>query len=380
MSLSLTGNDINNSTLFSLRGNTLSAFRYSPFGATPPQDASATPLPGFNGERADPLTGVTHLGNGYRAFSPALFRFTCPDSASPFGEGGINAYAYCENDPVNLTDPSGHGLITMMVKQTLRLGLRLGLSEAVEYSIVTAMASAYLGIIETTVEASAALATGIASTIEKKKNPVAAQKLMWASIGLGGALGILGAHHLPSLCKALWRRLPRRGPAVEFIEMRPRSIEQQAQQSVFVGYHGTTTKYERSLAKGIRPSAYAGKGSGTRRDHAFYTSLDYSSAELYAMRATNRANSVGWPFKRNHQKAVYEVYFNNEAYQGPREQEIRVSELYLPHTGRELNQPGFYEARFSGSAAQHLSLVRRESGEGALRLREESLKATLSLN
>jgi RHS repeat-associated protein len=63
---------------------------------------------GFNGERLDPVTGTTHLGNGYRAYSPVLMRFICPDSWSPFGEGGINPYAYCDSDPVNRADPSGH--------------------------------------------------------------------------------------------------------------------------------------------------------------------------------------------------------------------------------------------------------------------------------
>lgn len=42
----------------------------------------------FNGERKDPLTGVYHLGNGYRAYNPTIMRFNCPDSLSPFGEGG----------------------------------------------------------------------------------------------------------------------------------------------------------------------------------------------------------------------------------------------------------------------------------------------------
>jgi len=62
---------------------------------------------GFNGERAE-LKGLYMLGNGYRLFSSLLMRFLSPDSISPFGEGGINCYAYCYNDPVNSTDPSGH--------------------------------------------------------------------------------------------------------------------------------------------------------------------------------------------------------------------------------------------------------------------------------
>lgn len=63
---------------------------------------------GFDGERLDPISGTTHLGNGYRAYSPVLMRFNCPDIMSPFGAGGINLYVYCEGDPVNQMDPSGH--------------------------------------------------------------------------------------------------------------------------------------------------------------------------------------------------------------------------------------------------------------------------------
>lgn len=65
-------------------------------------------LPGFNGERGDPVSGTYHLGNGYRAYNPLLWRFNCPDSLSPFEAGGINPYTYCAGDPVNLTDPTGH--------------------------------------------------------------------------------------------------------------------------------------------------------------------------------------------------------------------------------------------------------------------------------
>ena len=63
---------------------------------------------GFNGERIDPVLGGYQLGNGYRLYSPSLRRFTSPDSMSPFGQGGINPYAYCEGDPINNTDPTGH--------------------------------------------------------------------------------------------------------------------------------------------------------------------------------------------------------------------------------------------------------------------------------
>jgi len=35
-------------------------------------------------------------------------RFNSPDSLSPFGDGGLNGYAYCVGDPVNRSDPTGH--------------------------------------------------------------------------------------------------------------------------------------------------------------------------------------------------------------------------------------------------------------------------------
>lgn len=108
MTLQMTGNNMNGSPELSLSGGNCSIFAWSPFGGGATRTGTATSLPGFNGERQDPLSGVTHLGNGYRAYSPALRRFTCPDSESPFGDGGINPYVYCEHDPVNNTDPSGH--------------------------------------------------------------------------------------------------------------------------------------------------------------------------------------------------------------------------------------------------------------------------------
>lgn len=73
-------------------------------------------LLGFNGERPDSITGHYLLGQGNRAFNPVLMRFNSPDELSPFGDGGINAYAYCGNDPVNRHDPSGNASFPLILK------------------------------------------------------------------------------------------------------------------------------------------------------------------------------------------------------------------------------------------------------------------------
>lgn len=80
---------------------------YTPYGHSS-SESGLLSLLGFNGERPDPVTGHYLLGNGYRAFNPVLMRFNSPDSLSPFGGGGLNAYTYCVGDPVNRVDPTGH--------------------------------------------------------------------------------------------------------------------------------------------------------------------------------------------------------------------------------------------------------------------------------
>ena len=97
----------NRSTLTVLNNSQQHLIAYTPYGHHL-QEADTPQLLGFNGERFDPFTGYYLLGNGYRAFNPVLMRFNSPDSWSPFGEGGINAYAYCAGDPVNREDPTGH--------------------------------------------------------------------------------------------------------------------------------------------------------------------------------------------------------------------------------------------------------------------------------
>jgi len=101
---SLFNADSNSSVLSIVSRHSSDHFHYSPYGLLP----GASPLPtlAYNGEHPH-LSNLYLLGNGLRAYSPGLMRFLSPDSLSPFHKGGINPYAYCANDPINYTDPSG---------------------------------------------------------------------------------------------------------------------------------------------------------------------------------------------------------------------------------------------------------------------------------
>ena len=106
----LIAHDDKRSTLATLTGEQHTPVAYTAAGYSPADEQRVL---GFNGERDDKTTGHYLLGNGYRAFNPVLMRFNSPDSWSPFGEGGINAYAYCAGDPVNRTDPTGHSWLSL---------------------------------------------------------------------------------------------------------------------------------------------------------------------------------------------------------------------------------------------------------------------------
>ena len=79
---------------------------YTAYGGLP--RAHTLPTCAYIGQARDRLTGCYHLGNGRRTYNPSLMRLHSPDRFSPFGRGGLNAYAYCLGDPINRSDPTGN--------------------------------------------------------------------------------------------------------------------------------------------------------------------------------------------------------------------------------------------------------------------------------
>lgn len=186
MATQLTATNASRTLIATMSDHTCKSIAYAPYGEIPVSDSNDQGLPGFNGERVDPLTRATHLGNGYRTYSPALRRFLSPDSESPFGVGGINSYAYCESDPINYLDPSGHGCFTWVARKVTRLLARVGLrSEVSDGLATTAGATAS----ETSIEGVATACTGsksqwyLQTDAVKHANP-------WAGLSSGKSHGI----------------------------------------------------------------------------------------------------------------------------------------------------------------------------------------------
>jgi RHS repeat-associated protein len=172
---------------------------YSPYGHRDVVDA-VPGLPGFNGEQPDPMTGHYLLGNGYRAYNPVLMRFNSPDSLSPFGEGGLNPYAYCIGDPINSRDPTGHKADRNQILGFVWLGLGFTGAALGLYSAVPAMKTVTKALksgaaIPTAPMLTAAGATAqvVASTAFTTRQIIAAvnpdspalEPLMWLTVAAG---------------------------------------------------------------------------------------------------------------------------------------------------------------------------------------------------
>jgi RHS repeat-associated protein len=105
-------------TISNATGSVVTQYAYLPYGDSAPPNLAAclgaggssstcgSPSGtgfGYDGYRYDPETGLYHTGARY--YNPRLGRFIQPDQIGQ--AGGLNLYSYVQNDPLNLTDPSG---------------------------------------------------------------------------------------------------------------------------------------------------------------------------------------------------------------------------------------------------------------------------------
>jgi len=168
--------------------NSIRTRLYTAHGSEAANDANS--LYGYAGERREELTGW-YIPSGYRPYDPMVMGFLAPDSDSPFGQGGLNPYAYCGDDPVNRIDPSGHNWVTWL---TAGIGIALGVIGTV--ATFGALAPALAGGIFTltgmmaiggAMMSAVSLGTGIASTVLEAtgKDEKAASILGWVSLGTG---------------------------------------------------------------------------------------------------------------------------------------------------------------------------------------------------
>lgn len=143
--------DAQQSVLAGLRSQGRGSAAYTAYGFYPEYTAPVSSLC-YAGQRRMPGTGHYLLGNGYRAFNTVLMRFNSPDTFSPFGRGGLNAYAYCACDPINRVDPSGRiaSLLRGIFGNVLRPGQgQYGRQAAVRASRYPLMAVGGAGAIPT---------------------------------------------------------------------------------------------------------------------------------------------------------------------------------------------------------------------------------------
>ena len=165
--------DIQGSVIASLDSSlgTLSKVGYLPYG----KSATASGPFGYTGQRIDPETNGLYY---YRArhYSPAWGRFLQTD---PIGtQGGVNLYAYTDNDPLNQTDPSGNCPACIGAITSVAIGYGIAALTGQSYTLQNALIDAALG----------AVGAGIASKIST------AYQLAEAGSGIAKAryLGQLG--------------------------------------------------------------------------------------------------------------------------------------------------------------------------------------------
>jgi RHS repeat-associated protein len=102
-------------------GAPVQSIAYDPFGRTVYTAGSENPAYQYTGQEMDSGTGLYYYKARY--YDPVLGRFIQADTVLD----GLNRYAYCGNNPVMYTDPTGHFLTFELGPDGLSIGLNFGI-------------------------------------------------------------------------------------------------------------------------------------------------------------------------------------------------------------------------------------------------------------
>lgn len=93
---------------------------YLPFGGQRGASTITVSNYGFTNQEKDPETGLYNYNA--RFYDPSLGVFISADTIvpDPGGSQAYNRYAYCANNPLIYTDPSGHFLFHLLAAETIR--------------------------------------------------------------------------------------------------------------------------------------------------------------------------------------------------------------------------------------------------------------------
>jgi RHS repeat-associated protein len=205
----LLGGDAQGSVV-SEAGATLHSPAYGVYGYRADGDGASDIA--YAGELKERDVGWYLLGS-YRVYNPRFMRFHSPDASSPFGHGGLNAYAYVSGDPVNRVDPSGEGFLDWLPLVLAAVGTGIGVALSAG-TLGPAAAALWTGAAVSFTQATAVVSTGAgllsfataagSRALEKSGHASASRVLGWMSAGYGlGSAAVDAAPAAISLGRAV---------------------------------------------------------------------------------------------------------------------------------------------------------------------------------
>lgn len=194
----LLGSDAQGSVV-SEAGATLASPAYGVYGYRP-EEAGSSDI-AYAGELKERDVGWYLLGS-YRVYDPRLMRFHSPDAASPFGHGGLNAYAYVSGDPVNRVDPSGEGWLDWVLVGIGAIATAVGVVASMG-TLAPAAAALWAGAAVTFTQAAVVVSTGVgvlsvatgaaSVALNETGHESEGSVLGWMSMGYGIGSAAVGA-------------------------------------------------------------------------------------------------------------------------------------------------------------------------------------------